>query len=138
MKIGHQSLAIAAIGASLGLSGLAQAEGNDFKIPTTLSYSAAGNDRQTWNTVLIVSGVVLAVGLIQSENTLTILGAAGVALSLIQLNKTSFRPQYSFRGLDLVKRGPVAFGISPFGDVNLRQGFTALRPSAYLSASFRF
>ncbi|MBC8063994.1 MAG: hypothetical protein H7Y17_04135 [Chlorobia bacterium] len=130
-------MAAAAVALGFGFSSMASAQSLDFKIPVKMSYGAA-TPSGTWNTVLIVSAAVMAVGLITGETTLTILGGAGVLVSLTQTNKSGFRPQYFARGLDLVQSGPVSFGVRPFGPAGLHQGITTLQPSPYIVANFKF
>lgn len=88
--------------------------------------------------MLIVSAAVMVVGLIQKEDTLTLLGGAGVLVSLVQSHKSGFRPNYSLRGIDLVAQRHVSFGIRPFGSMEPGPGFSHLRPSLYIAANFRF
>lgn len=132
----HLGLKVAAsIAVGLGVCGIAPAQ--EFKLPVSMSYSST--DKSTWNTVLIVSGVVLAVGLLQSENTLALLGAAGVVVSLVELNNNHFRNQYFPHGVDLMHSGPVAFGFTPFGHMGLTdEKIVRTHPTVYLSASFKF
>jgi hypothetical protein len=133
-SIGFKAAAAAAIG--MTLVGTAGAQESKFTIPTQLSYQSSS--KQMWNTVLIVSAVVLAVGLLQDDTTLAILGGAGVLVSLTQVNKYGFQLQSHPRGLDLVKSGPLSFGVNPFGQIGLRDGFGPIKPSVYLSANFKF
>lgn len=130
-------IAIAALAIGTGLTSTARASDNDFKIPTRLSFSAA-SQKDTWNTVLIISAAVMVVGLIQEESTLTLLGGAGVLVSLFQTNKMGFSAPALPHGLDLVKSGPVSFGFSPFGQFGLASGVTTLNPSPYVVAKFKF
>lgn len=137
MNFGQRKmLTVAGMALGLCLSGVAGAQTAEFKIPTKLSY--ASTDRQTWNTVLLISGIVAIVGLTQSDSTLTILGGAGVLVSLVQLNKNGYMPQYSPRGLDFYKSGPVSFGFNPFGMVGPNQDLKGIRPSGYITANFKF
>lgn len=137
MKIQNiAKLAAATILAPMTLA-VANAQDQAFKIPASLSY-ARSSPRDTWNTVLVVSAGVLIIGLIQDDSTLTILGGAGTLVSLVQLNQTHFRPQYSPRGISLLSSGPVSFGVTPFGSMNAQQGFRDFRPGAYIAANFKF
>ena len=137
MRIGYMTTMAAAVALAFGFTATASAQSSDLKLPVTLSYSAS-TQKDTWNTVLIVSGVVLVVGLITDESALTLLGGAGVIVSLVQSNKFGYAPQYSPHGIDLIQKGPVSFGVNPFGQMGITQGFKDLRPSAYISANFRF
>ena len=144
-------LATAIIGAGIGASS-AHAQSYIPKLPITLSYAndhtpkaalpalglAYQSRRDTWNTVLLVSGIVFVVGLIQDNSTLAILGGAGVIVSLIQLNPSRFTGNSVAHGLDLAKAGPVSFGFSPFGQFGAVPGDRSLRPSAYIAANFKF
>lgn len=145
-------LATAVIGAGLGTSSVANAQTYSPKLPVTLSYAndytpnaalpslglAFQSRRDTWNTVLLVSGIVLLVGIVQNEGTLILLGGAGVIVSLVQLNPGRFTGNSLAHGLDLAKAGPVSFGFSPFGQFGAAPGDRTLRPSAYISANFKF
>jgi len=137
MNIGRKiTTAAIALTLGFGFSGRASAQDPNLRLHAKLSYGST--DRNTWNTVLLVSGAVLVVGLIQEESTLTILGGAGVLLSLFETNKTNFRSQYFPHGLDLYKTGPVSFGVSAFSSMGLTEGFRPVRPAAYISATFKF
>lgn len=144
MNSGHRlSMTTAAVAAGLCFSSMATAQSSKFSLPTSLSYSQS-NSKQTWNTVLLVSGIALGVGLLTDEGTLTILGGAGVLVSLIQLNQNnSFTSNYFPRGMDMVRSGPMAFGVSPFGQrlgfsQKFTGGFDDIRPTVYATASFKF
>jgi hypothetical protein len=106
--------------------------------PNTPTVSFQSSKKGMWQTVLLVSAIVGVVGVVQGDSTLIILGGAGVLLSLYQTNQMGFRPQPFRHGLDLMRSGPVSFGIQPFGTFGLQPGFTTPRPTAYLHASFRF
>lgn len=134
MNIGHKTLAALALG--IGLSGMASAQNHDLKLTATLSYGQS--EKQTWNTVLLISAAVLVVGLIQNEDTLTLLGGAGVLVSLVQTSKYGYMPQAFPHGIDLVQKGPLSLGMNPFGLVGPSQGFTNLRPSVYVAMNFKF
>jgi len=144
-------LATAVIGVGLGTSATVGAQTLESKLPVTLSYAnhrpaanlpslgyAYSTRRDTWNTVLLVSGIVMVVGLVQSDSTLTILGGAGVIVSLVQLNSTRFRSHSFARGVDLVQAGPISLGFSPFGQVGMVPGYNTPRPSLYAAATFKF
>ena len=145
-------LATAVIGAGLGASSVASAQTYHPGLPVTLTYAndhaprtalpalglAYQGRRDTWNTVLLISGIVFVVGLIQDDSTLAILGGAGVIVSLIQLNPSRFTGNSISHGLDLAKAGPVSFGFSPFGQFGAVPGDRSLRPSAYVAANFKF
>jgi len=137
VNIGRTMLiAAATVGVGVGATATASAQEANFKIPTTLSY--AQTRRDTWNTVLIVSGAVMVVGLIQEETTLTLLGGAGVLISLVQLNNTRYRSELFPGGMDLVRKGAFSFGMKPFDETMLRSGFNTIQPTPYISASFKF
>lgn len=137
MKIGHKlSMTTSAIALGVCMAGTANSQSQKFTLPTSLNYQS--NSKQTWNTVLIVSAVVMAVGLIQDETTLTLLGGAGVIVSLVQLNKTGFAPSYATRGLDVMQSGPVSLGFRPFGPAGLVTKTPTFNPSPYIMANFKF
>jgi hypothetical protein len=96
------------------------------------------SQRGTWQTVLLVSAAVGIVGLLQGDTTLTLLGGAGVLLSLYETNRTGFRPQPFRHGIDLLSSGPVSFGIQPLGQFGLSRGLAKPQPSAYIQATFKF
>ena len=138
MNIGHKTTITAlAIALGAGLSSVASAQNHDFKLSATLSFSSSSN-RGTWNTVLIVSAVVFAVGLIQGDSTLALLGGAGALVSLVELNKNGYAPQYMPHGLDLVRRGPLSLGLNPFGEFGMMPGYMSIRPSFYAAMNFKF
>lgn len=136
----RSTIAAMALSIGMGISNSAVASDLPFTIPTKLSYTSAPSQKNTWNTVLIVSAAVLVVGLIQGESTLALLGGAGVLVSLVQTNNLGFQAPSMPRGIDFYKAGPVSFGLSPFGRFGLRSsaGFDSLSPSPYVVANFRF
>lgn len=136
MKIRHTTATVAALAIGFGATTSAQAQSKSFTIPTTMSY--ASSPRQTWNTVLLVSAAVMVVGLIQEESSLTLLGGAGVLVSLFQLNKTGFRSEFFASGVDVVKKGAFSFGVSPVNELRPTFGQTQLQPTAYAIATFKF
>lgn len=113
-----------------GIMAPASAQTYDAFSPGNLSFSRS-EDRDTWHTVLIASAVIGIVGLASGDGTLTVLGAAGVVLSLVETDQNRFR--YG-RGFDLLHRGPISLGISPFGQA----GYPGFRPSAYVQYVFKF
>jgi hypothetical protein len=134
----------------LGGSTLASAQSLEPKLPVTLTYGSklstgpnftfgyAQSRRDTWNTVLLVSGIVMIVGIVQDESTLILLGGAGVIVSLVQLNSNRFASHSIARGVDLVQAGPISLGFSPFGQMGLVPGYSTPRPSLYAAATFKF
>ncbi|MHB8637115.1 MAG: hypothetical protein ACYC96_11660 [Fimbriimonadaceae bacterium] len=66
----------------------------------------------TWNTVLLVSGLVGVVGLVNGDGTLVILGGAGVLLSLYETANTRFDFQGLRQGPRFLKYGQVSFGVN--------------------------
>lgn len=80
----------------------------------------------------------MVVGLIQQESTLTLLGGAGVLVSLVQSHRSGFRPTYSLRGIDLITHRHLTLGISPVGSMDLDRSFSSIRPSLFIAANFRF
>ncbi|MBI1755913.1 MAG: hypothetical protein HYR64_02260 [Fimbriimonas ginsengisoli] len=89
------------------------------------------------HTLLLVSAIVLVVGLAESNSTLTILGGAGVLISLSETGRL-YRPESPRRGVDLVKVGRVSMGVSPFGQIGQPQGFSSPQPSAYVRITTKF
>jgi len=100
----------------------------------TLSFRSSG-DRDTWHTVMLVSAVVAIVGVVDNDSTLTVLGGAGILLSLYESDRSRFRLR---PGVDLLKMGPMSIGVNPLGQMGLSQGFTRPRPSPYVQLTFRF
>jgi len=134
---------------ALGASALSGAQSFDPKIPVSLSYapvigakatptlSYAQTRRDTWNTVLLVSAIVLVVGLIQEESTLVILGGAGVIVSLIQMDRR-FQLQYSPKGIHLFNSGPLTFGINPMSQPGLVDRPGPNRLGYFAGLNFKF
>jgi hypothetical protein len=95
-------------------------------------------NRETWHTVLIVSGVLLFIGIVDSDSTLAILGGAGVLVSLSQTNGNAYRYNPAGRTLDFANIGKLSFGVNPFGGMNLAQGLNAPHPKFVVQAKFKF
>ena len=106
--------------------------------PVIPAVSFQGSQKGMWQTVLLVSAIVGIVGVVQGDSTLTILGGAGVVLSLYQTGKMGFNPQPFRHGIDLMRSGPVSFGVQPFGQFGPLPGLNSPRPTAYLHATFKF
>jgi hypothetical protein len=145
-----RNLKIAALAATaLGASAISGAQSFDPTIPVTLSYGPAigtkaspglayaQTSRNTWNTVLLVSAIVLVVGLIQEESTLVILGGAGVIVSLIQMDKR-FQLQYSPKGITLFNSGPLTFGLNPLSQPGLVDKPGPARLGYFAGLNFKF
>lgn len=98
----------------------------------------SGNQRSTWQTVMLISAIVGIVGVAQGDSTLTILGGAGVLLSLYQTERMRFQLQPFQGGVSMLRSGPVTFGMKPFGDLSPAQGMTGSRPSVFVQATFKF
>jgi hypothetical protein len=150
MKIIHNSLkAAAAMSVGMGMCGVAGAQDMETTLPVTLSYAPTLNAapakapsymqsrRDTWNTVLLVSAIVLAVGIIQSESTLVILGGAGVIVSLVQMDRR-FQLQYTPRGINLFQSGPLTFGLNPLSQPGLVDKPGPARLGYYAALNFKF
>jgi hypothetical protein len=101
----------------------------DFK---PLAFRSSGQ-RDMWHTVTLVSAGVALAGILTDDGPLTVLGAAGVIVSLVESDSTRFRYAPAFRGIDFVHSGPISFGVSPFG-----LGFDSPHPAGYLQLTFRF
>lgn len=69
--------------------------------------------QETWNTVLVISAIVGGVGLLTGQDTLLLLGGAGVLLSLVEMNSNHFHMQAAQRGFSFADVGPVSFGLTP-------------------------
>lgn len=102
-----------------------------------LSFNSSSN-KETWHMVLLISAGVGILGLVNSDSTLTILGGAGVLLSLYESQGSHFQVRPSLRGVDMFKSGPMSFGLNPFGGMGAREGFSLTRPAAYVKLSFKF
>ena len=93
-----------------------------------LSYNRAMRHDSN-HTLLIVSAAVLVIGVIDSNSTLTILGAAGVFLSLSESGQ-----MYRARsGSDLLKYGNVSLGFNAKGSP---QAMSDARPYIQISSKF--
>ena len=103
------------------------------------SLSLSGSaDKATWHTVLIVSVVVGAIGILEGDGALTLIGAGGALLSLVETGGSSFRFQGFRHGFDLVHTGPFSFGVNPFGALGPVQSPATNRPNPYMQLSYRF
>jgi hypothetical protein len=132
MKSTATSLRLAAAGAlALSIVAGANAQSSTSLKPIELNFQAS--QRNTWNTVMLISAAVGIVGVVQGDSTLTLLGGAGVVLSLYQME----RNRYGFRGFEFAKSGPVSMGINPLG-VGFSQSISSVRPTAYIQATFKF
>lgn len=78
----------------------------------TLAFQSGHRD--TWNTVLVVSSIVGVLGIVGGDGTLAVAGAAGVLLSLYELDQNRFRLATAPRGLEL-RSGNFVFGAQPLG-----------------------
>ena len=94
-------------------------------------------DHQMWNTVFIVSIVVGVIGIVDSDTSLIVLGAAGAVLSSMEMNQ-HFRFNLANRGLDLMHTGPLSFGLNPLAGFADCPGVSFKLPAMYLKATFRF
>lgn len=92
---------------------------------------AAGTDRSTWQTVMLISIGVGVLGLANGDSTLTIIGAAGAAISLSQMGRLSFQNQPR---LSFARSGPISFGLNPMGSPDMG----VKRPTVFLNATFKF
>lgn len=133
MKSTATTLRLVAAGAfAVSVIGAAHAQSRTNLKPITLNFQS--NQRNTWHTVLLISAAVGIVGVIQGDSTLTLLGGAGVVLSLYE----SERYRSGLRGFDLVKTGPLSMGINPLG-VGFNRSLSTVRPAAYyIQATFKF
>lgn len=97
----------------------------------------ASTRRDMWNTVLLVSAGVAVLGLLTDEATLTVLGVAGVFVSLIELRPNYFQVDRN-RSLQFMSKGPLSFGVNPLGPRPMAHGFTGTPPGAFVQLSFKF
>lgn len=80
------------------------------------------------NTILLVSAGVLLIGLVDSNNTLIILGGAGVLYTVIGSGQNRY--QYH----DLAKRGPLSFGLATYGPLTPNSP----KPSPFIERTWKF
>lgn len=136
MKISNTSAKIAAAMAlPLITSVAAQAHDNIVPGVPILSYSRS-TDRETWRSVLLVSGILLIAGLVDDNGALILIGGAGVLVSLSHTNGSYYTSVG--RGLEFAKVGPVSMGFNPFGTMRLSQGLNNPQPTVVVQAKFKF
>ena len=102
-----------------------------------LTLSSSG-DRSMWHNVLVISAIVGIVGIATQDSTLTILGAAGVVLSLVETGGSTFRFRSATHGMDLMESGPFTFGINPFSQLDGSSISTKPSAAPYMRLSFKF
>jgi hypothetical protein len=119
------SLAVLAFGVVAGASAQTASLNNY----PSLSF-ARNPDRSTWQTIMLISIGVGVLGLANGDSTLTILGAAGAAISLSQMGRLSFQN----KGFSLASKGPLSFGLNPMGMHEIGMN----RPMVFLNAKFKF
>lgn len=100
-------------------------------------FSVASVDRDAWRTIMLISGIVLIVGLVDNDSTLAILGGAGLLVSFVESGPPSFAYR-GFRGFPLMQSGPFTFGISPYGQLGLARGLDKPCPSPFATVTFKF
>ena len=105
--------------------GAAQAQSSHFDRETNLSISYRHAD-SGGHTLLLVSGIVLLVGLIDGDSTLTALGGIGVLVYIVEYDNNTYR----FR--PLARDGNLTFGVSTLGST----GFVQPRPYAQWTIKF--
>jgi len=127
--------ALAAIPIGLCTAANAQSVPLAHTAPTNLAF-AYGTSHETWHTVLLISGVVLLAGLINSDSGLIIIGGAGVLLAESETNGTAFRQ--SVHSLDFAKLGRVSVVIDPFGSMGYVQGLSKARPGLVFQTKIKF
>lgn len=116
------------------------AQAQEFKVYEPPSFVAPQRSmRATWNLVLAVSAVVAAIGLIQDESALVVIGGAGIVISLLQSDRSRFTTlRDPIRGFDLHRSGAATFGFSPFDTNRNWSRRSAFKPSIYIAAKFKF
>jgi hypothetical protein len=102
-----------AVALALGGTAVANADVPSLSNAPAVGFSYSG-DQNTWHTVMLVSAVVAIVGLVQDDSTLVLLGAGGVILGAVESSQSRFRYGITRPGVDLVKTGPVSFGVRPY------------------------
>lgn len=129
------------IGLVAGMGGLgaapAMAQTASLDGPPKQWFSYAG-DRQTWNTVMLVSGIVGFVGLVDNDPTLVILGGVGVLVSVFEENN---QMRYRFGTLaggdGLIRTGRFSFGFTQVPGIALAPGLAAPAPGAFAQYNIR-
>jgi hypothetical protein len=138
LNIRNHAAKIAAVGVlPLALAAIAPAQQVPGLNPSTAMSFKASTDRETWHNVLIVSAIVLGVGLLGDNSTLTFLGGAGVILSLVETNGNTFRYR-SMPSLEMMHFGQASLGFSPFDQIKLQQGVMSAKPSLILQTTIKF
>ena len=136
MTIRNTAVKIAAVTAlPLVVGATAHAQVADLRSAATLSYSSASHE--TWHTVLLISGILLLAGLIDSDSGLIIIGGAGVLIAESETNGNAYRSSIG-HSLDFYHAGRLSFGVNPFGQMGLQQGLHQPRPNLTIQAKFKF
>lgn len=102
--------------------------------PSWFGYSSS---HDTWNGVMLVSGIVALIGLVDNDSTLVIIGGAGVLLSLYEESSSRFAFG-GYRHADLMKSGPWTMGLKTTPGIALAPGLASPQPSAFVQYTVRF
>jgi hypothetical protein len=99
--------------------------------------AAPVGQRNSWRTMMVVSGLVGVAGFARNSNALLVLGGAGELLSSAEPGEISFKYQSFHHGYDLMHTGPLYFGIGSFG-YGTGRGAAFTRTGPYVQLSFSF
>ena|SRR5579862_4040710 len=129
--------AMASVVVGLGLTSFACSQQPTALDAAKFSFASSG-DRQMWHTVLIVSAAVGIIGILDSDSTLTVIGGAGVLLSLYESESSHFA-FHAFRpGGDFFRMGPMSLGFDGLVRSGFSQRFDSPRPTAHVVYTFKF
>lgn len=92
-----------------------------------LTYNSMANGTNN-NTILLVSGAVLLIGLVDDNSALTILGGVGVLYSVVGTGQN----HYQFH--DVARKGPFSIGFTTYGQLSPNTP----RPSPYIEHTWKF
>ncbi len=122
----------AKVAAALAISFLAVApacaQSQNLVTNPSLSFNSASGGSN--NALLLVSAGVLLIGLVDDNNTLTLLGGLGVLYSVVGSGQSHFQ---SYRH-EVAKTGPLSVGFISYRQPDL----SPMRPSPYIQATFKF
>lgn len=94
--------------------------------------------RNYWTTALAISAAVSIFGLATHDDNVTFIGLGCVLVSGVEVIQADFRFNLFDRGLDMVRSGPVSFGIDPLRLTAESSGTAHCQPGFYVKASYRF
>jgi hypothetical protein len=136
LKISNMGAKLAAVTALPFLvSAAAEASSTDLPGLPMMGYSRS-TDRETWRSVMLVSGILLVAGLVDDNGALILIGGAGLLVSLSHTNGNYYSSVG--RSMDLARFGAISMGVNPLGGMKLTPATTPSRPSLVVQAKFKF